>query len=203
MESVSIFSNGMKITERWLRQYRKWVDVLGVSCDSFDEETNLRIGRGTGENVKMLFRIRGWCRELEIKFKLNTVVLRWNWEEHMAGVVEELNPFRWKVFQVLPVGGENDATTTETELDKRKRSVKDVLIPDKQFRSFCKRHEHLSCFVPEPNDLMGSSYVIVDEFLRHLDKGNGEEKASASILEVGVERCLLKSIETCRRMRSV
>ncbi|EGP90894.1 uncharacterized protein MYCGRDRAFT_51997 [Zymoseptoria tritici IPO323] len=188
MESVSIISNGTKITENWLRRYGKFVDVLGVSCDSFDEATNLKIGRGTGENVKTLFKIREWCRELGIKFKLNTVVLRWNWEEDMVETIKQLDPFRWKVFQVLPVGGENDATATETELDKRKRSVKDVLITDEQFESFCKRHDHLECFVPESNDLMASSYVIVDEYLRFLDKGNGEEKASASILDVGVEK---------------
>lgn len=57
LESVSIIPNGTKITERWLEKYGKFVDVLGVSCDSFNEETNIEIGRGTGENVTQLFRI--------------------------------------------------------------------------------------------------------------------------------------------------
>ncbi|CAK4033675.1 related to Radical S-adenosyl methionine domain-containing 2 [Lecanosticta acicola] len=190
LESVSIISNGTKITQNWLQKNAKYIDVLGVSCDSFDEETNIQIGRGTGENVKMLFQIRKWCEEYNIKFKLNTVVLRWNWQEDMAGTIEQLRPFRWKVFQVLPVGGENDASKAETELDKRKRNVKDVLITDEQFASFCERHKHLDCFVPESNDLMASSYLIVDEYLRFLDKGSGDEKASSSILDVGVKKAL-------------
>ena len=64
LESVSIISNGTKITERWLQKHGKYIDVLGVSCDSFNETTNIEIGRGTGENVTQLFRIRDWCRNL-------------------------------------------------------------------------------------------------------------------------------------------
>lgn len=190
LESVSIISNGTKITEKWLKENAQYIDVLGVSCDSMDEETNIKIGRGTGENVQMLFRIRQWCRNLGIKFKLNTVVLSHNWEEDMAETIRALDPFRWKVFQVLPVEGENDAKEEETLLDKRKRNANSVLITDEQFAAFCDRHKHLSCFVPESNDLMASSYLIVDEFLRFLDKGNGVEKASASILDVGVQKAL-------------
>ncbi|CZT22212.1 related to Radical S-adenosyl methionine domain-containing protein 2 [Ramularia collo-cygni] len=186
LESVSIISNGTKITKKWLEKYGRYVDVLGVSCDSFNETTNIKIGRGTGENVKTLFLIRGWCREMGIKFKLNTVVLRWNWEEDMASTITLLDPFRWKVFQVLPVGGENDASTMETLLDQRKRNVRDVLVSKEQFGDFCRRHEHLDCFVPETNELMAKSYLILDEYLRFLDKGDGVERASASILEVGV-----------------
>lgn len=190
LESVSIISNGTKITQKWLEENGKYIDVLGVSCDSFDEETNIRIGRGTGNNGEMLFKIRKWCGELGIKFKLNTVVLLWNWEEDMADTIEKLDPFRWKVFQVLPVEGENDASEQETDLDKRKRNADKVLITDEQFAAFCDRHKHLKCFVPESNQLMASSYLIVDEYLRFLDKGSGKETASESILEVGVEKAM-------------
>lgn len=58
LESVSIITNGTKVTKRWMEKHGRWVDVMGVSCDSFDEETNKAIGRGTGENVTQLFRIR-------------------------------------------------------------------------------------------------------------------------------------------------
>ena len=188
LESVSIISNGTKIAERWLQKYGKYVDVLGVSCDSFNEETNIKVGRGTGENVPQLFQIRDWCRNLGIKFKLNTVVCAYNWEEDMATLVEQLDPFRWKCFQVLEVQDENDATSVDTELDKRKRNAKLFIISDEQFTLFCERHNHLSCFVPESNELMASSYLILDEYLCFLDKGNGREKQSSCILDVGVAK---------------
>jgi radical S-adenosyl methionine domain-containing protein 2 len=190
LESVSIITNGTKVTKAWLDKYGKFVDVMGLSCDSFNEKTNELIGRGTGENVQQLFRVRGWCRELNIKFKLNTVVCKLNWQEDMVATIQELQPFRWKCFQVLFVEDENDASTAETALDKRKRDARDLLITTEQWQSFCEKHQHLDAFVPDPNDLMASSYLILDEYMCFLDKGKGKEKQSQSILEVGVARAL-------------
>lgn len=190
LESVSIISNGTKITERWLAKHGKYVDVLGVSCDSFNEQTNIEIGRGTGENVTQLFRVRDWCLQFGIKFKLNTVICSFNWQEDMAATVERLDPFRWKCFQVLEVQDENDASAVETDLDKRKRNAKRFVITNDQFASFCAKHEHLECFVPESNELMASSYLILDEYLCFLDKGDGREKQSSCILDVGVKKAL-------------
>ncbi|KAI1100806.1 hypothetical protein F4804DRAFT_317796 [Jackrogersella minutella] len=191
LESVSIITNGTKVTKKWIEKHGRWVDVLGVSCDSFDEKTNISIGRGTGENVAQLFRIRDWCRQLGIKFKLNTVVCTLNWQEDMAGVVQQLDPFRWKVFQVLYVEGENDKEGKDaSSLSKRKRDAKKLLISDEQFQVFCNKHQHLECCIPEPNSVMASSYLLLDEFLCFLDKGGGVEKQSRSILEVGVQRAL-------------
>ena len=45
LESVSIISNGSKITEKWMSEYAYYLDIMGVSCDSFDVETNAKIGR--------------------------------------------------------------------------------------------------------------------------------------------------------------
>ncbi|KAK5636732.1 hypothetical protein RRF57_012444 [Xylaria bambusicola] len=190
LESVSIITNGTKVTKKWMEEYGRWVDVLGVSCDSFDEQTNIAIGRGTGNNVKQLFKIRDWCRELGIKFKLNTVICVYNWQEDMADMVQQLDPFRWKVFQVLYVEGENDSPDDQVSLSKRKRNAKKLLISDGQFKIFCDKHRHLASFVPEPNSVMASSYILLDEYLCFLDKGAGPEKQSRSILEVGVQKAL-------------
>lgn len=145
---------------------------MGVSCDSFDERTNELIGRGAGENVQQLFRIRGWCRELVL-----------NWQEDMAAIIQELQPFRWKCFKVLFIEDENDASTADTALDKRKRDARKLLISSEQFDEFYRNHQHLDAFVPEPNDLMASSYLILDEYLCFLDKGSGKERQSRSIRE--------------------
>ncbi|KAI1308516.1 hypothetical protein F5Y03DRAFT_350014 [Xylaria venustula] len=190
LEGVSIITNGTKVTRQWLVKNGRWVDVLGVSCDSFNEQTNIAIGRGTGENVTQLFRIRDWCRELGIKFKLNTVVCSHNWEEDMASIVTRLDPFRWKVFQVLFVEGENDAKEEDTRLNKRKRNARTLLISDEQYETFCDKHKHVRGFIPEPNSVMASSYLLIDEFFCFVDKGAGVEKQSRSILEVGVQQAL-------------
>ncbi|MCJ1359045.1 MAG: hypothetical protein MMC33_009045 [Icmadophila ericetorum] len=112
LDSVSIVTNGSLVDEKLLRRYGKFIDISAVSCDSFNEQTNIEIGRGSGDQVKKLFQIANWCKEFGIKFKLNTVVCRLNYMEDMNEILERLQPFRWKCFQVLLVAGENDSDKT-------------------------------------------------------------------------------------------
>ncbi|KAF9639935.1 putative radical s-adenosyl methionine domain-containing protein 2 protein [Lasiodiplodia theobromae] len=184
VESISIVSNGSKITEKWMRENCQWLDILAVSCDSFHAETNKKIGRGDdGGNVVRLFRIAEWCRKFGVKFKLNTVVNTYNWDEDMVANIERLAPFRWKVFQCLIVAGENDDET-------RKRDARTFLVTDEQWRTFCDRHKHLPCCVPEDNQTMAGSYLLLDEYMCFLDKGEGVMTKSESILKVGVKEAM-------------
>jgi radical S-adenosyl methionine domain-containing protein 2 len=73
---------------------------MGVSCDSFDVETNLKIGRsqnGKGVHTKKVFQVADWCKDRGIMFKLNSVIGLHNWEEDMNDGIDEIAPFRWKV----------------------------------------------------------------------------------------------------------
>ena len=53
---------------------------------------------------------------------------------------------------------------------------------------FCEGHKHHTCFVPESNDVMASSYLLLDQYLCFLNEGV-KEKAK-SILKIGVEEAL-------------
>ncbi|KAK6513061.1 hypothetical protein TWF506_009224 [Arthrobotrys conoides] len=184
LESISIISNGSKIREDWLEKHAKWLDILAVSCDSFNPETNKKIGRGSdGGNVTRLFQIAEWCRKYGIKFKLNTVVNIYNWDEDMTTQIQELAPFRWKVFQCLIVAGENDDETRKTDARK-------FLVTEEQWQTFCRRHKHLESYVPEDNKHMAGSYLLLDEYMCFLDKGEGMMTKSESILEVGVKEAM-------------
>ncbi|CAA9963431.1 hypothetical protein CFE70_006857 [Pyrenophora teres f. teres 0-1] len=184
VESISIVSNGDLIREKWMRENAKWLDILAISCDSFNAATNITIGRGEdGENVRRLREIAAWCRTYNVKFKLNTVVNKYNWNEDMVAEIQELAPFRWKVFQCLIVAGENESK-------ERLRDARDFLVTDEQWRTFCDRHKHLPCYVPEDNNSMASSYLLLDEYMRFLDKGEGMIKQSESLLEVGVMKAM-------------
>ncbi|KXX76765.1 Radical S-adenosyl methionine domain-containing protein 2 [Madurella mycetomatis] len=183
LESVSIVTNGSLVREDFLRRHAGELDILAVSCDSFDEDTNVKIGRGSGDQVRKLYAIAGWCRKYGVAFKINTVVNKLNVAEDMNGHIERLQPFRWKCFQVLIIEGENDSETGGTLRNGHK-----FTISDEEFEGFCKRHAGQECLVPEPNRLMAKSYLILDEYLRFLD-GAGKQP-SKSILEVGVEEAL-------------
>lgn len=164
LESVSVVTNGSKVTSEWLSEYGRYLDVMAVSCDSFHEETNIKIGRGEGTHLEMVRRLSRMCKKHGIKLKINTVVNRHNFKEDMNQQIQEIAPFRWKVFQVLLIEGENHSEETL-------RDVRSFLITDEEFNIFCDAHKHNEFFVPEPNDVMRSSYLLLDEYMRFMNKG--------------------------------
>ena len=100
LESTGVICNGSLVTEKWLDKYGQYLDILGVSCDSFDIETNFKIGRsqnGKGVHTKKVFQVANWCQDRGIMFKLNSVIGQYNWEEDMNYGIDEIAPFRWKV----------------------------------------------------------------------------------------------------------
>ncbi|NXP37315.1 RSAD2 protein, partial [Leiothrix lutea] len=99
LPSVSIVSNGSLIRKQWFQKYGEYLDILAISCDSFDEDVNVLIGRGQGKknHVENLHKLRQWCREYAVAFKINSVINRFNVEEDMNEQIKALNPVRWKV----------------------------------------------------------------------------------------------------------
>jgi radical S-adenosyl methionine domain-containing protein 2 len=181
LESVSIVTNGSLVKQAWIEQYGSWLDILAVSCDSFNEATNIKIGRGKGNHLECFKMLRELCDNAGIKFKVNTVVNRFNLSEDMSGPMKEIGPFRWKAFQVLVVPGENDSEATI-------RDARRFVIADDEFKAWCKRHENVESLVPEDNSLMRSSYLILDEHLRFLDHKRGSP--GKSILQGSVKEAM-------------
>ena len=106
LESLSVVSNGSLIKKKWLQKYAPYLNILTISCDSFDEKTNIEIGRGSGHQVEKMEQVAAWCTQYKVMFKMNTVVNKLKFKEDMNARFERLAPFRWKVFQVLLVAGE-------------------------------------------------------------------------------------------------
>ncbi|NXJ99485.1 RSAD2 protein, partial [Corythaixoides concolor] len=185
LPSVSIVSNGSLIRERWFQKYGEYLDILAISCDSFDEDVNVLIGRGQGKknHVENLHKLRQWCREYAVAFKINSVINRFNVEEDMNEQIKALNPVRWKVFQCLLIEGENSGEDALREAEK-------FVISDEDFERFLDRHKGVSCLVPESNQKMRDSYLILDEYMRFLNCRNGRKEPSKSILDVGVEEAI-------------
>ncbi|KAL4624034.1 hypothetical protein GN956_G18860 [Arapaima gigas] len=185
LPSVSIVSNGSMIKESWFKKYGEYLDILAISCDSFEEETNKLIGRtqGSKSHLDNLFKVRNWCRQYKVAFKINSVICSFNVEEDMRENIRQLNPVRWKVFQCLVIDGENAG---ESALRDAARFV----ISDEQFQAFLDCHSDIQCLVPESNQKMRDSYLILDEYMRFLDCTGGRKDPSRSILDVGVENAI-------------
>mmetsp|Transcript_3302 Transcript_3302/g.6857 ORF Transcript_3302/g.6857 Transcript_3302/m.6857 type:complete len:388 (-) Transcript_3302:423-1586(-) len=204
--AVSIISNASLIRPYWMKFYGEYVDVLGVSIDSFSPEINAQIGRGGGDSgeydhsdangrsnaknkhLDRALKVRQMCEEQDIIFKMNTVVCKLNWQEDMTEYVRKLQPKRWKCFQVLILEDENSGG--EDEL----RDARDLVVSREQFDAFAARHQESGLFddvlIPEPNDVMQNSYLLLDENMCFLDCSKGGKVPSESILDVGVEKAL-------------
>ncbi|KAF9221181.1 radical SAM enzyme [Gyrodon lividus] len=175
IEACSVVNNGSKVTEKWLDTYGQYLDVMAISCDSFDSETNIKQGRAeNGTSTTHIATV----------FK----VAHNNWEEDMNDQIEELAPFRWKVFQVLLLDSENTGAATGSLRDARH-----LTITREQFQAFLDRHASQKSLVPEDNESMKDSYLNLDEEMRFLDCQDGRKQPGRSLLKVGVQTALLDS----------
>lgn len=192
LESVTIVTNGSLVTEAWFAKYGQCLDILAVSCDSFDFDTNVHIGRQHRhkDHVESLRQVCDWCKVYGVLFKMNTVVNAFNKDEDMSEAIDSLQPItRWKIFKVLPVVGENTG-------DGGLRDVASFEVSQCDFEEFLDRHRRAGLeqiMVPEDNTKMRDSYLILDEYMRFLDCTNGNKEPSDSLLDVGVTAAMAKS----------
>jgi radical S-adenosyl methionine domain-containing protein 2 len=179
--TTALVTNGARL-ERVLQACPGALDWVGLSVDSADEEVQRRLGRGDGSYVAAAIAHFARLHALGIRTKLNTVVTALNWREDMSSLVRRVHPERWKVFQVLPIAGQNDGR------------VEPLLITRAEFEAFVARHAVLAADglgpVPEDNEAMTGSYLMVDPLGRFFDNVDGRLRYSRPILEVGVETAL-------------
>ena len=184
--TTSIVTNGSKITESYLDKLDGNLDWVGLSIDTLDGETQKRMGRtvrGTysiskGEYLKCVNAIR----RRGIRLKINTVVTSMNLGEDLTSFIKQTKPERWKVFQVLPVTGQNDDRIAE------------FVVSKPLFETYVKHCRSVEGngieVVPESNELMTASYSMVSPDGRFYDNAEGKHTYSAPILEVGVSEAL-------------
>ena len=78
LESTSVVCNGSKVTEKWLNEYGQYLDVIAISCDSFDSETNEKQGRRdtakAGDHIRNVKDVADLCKRHGIRVKINSVI---------------------------------------------------------------------------------------------------------------------------------
>ncbi len=175
--TTSIVSNGTGITPAFLDHVAGSLDTIGLSIDSAREDVEVALGRGRGCHVATIRKAIALIHALGIPLKLNTVVTRLNWEENISTLIEDLNPKRWKVFQVLRVDGCNAGR------------VDDLLVTREQFTAFVARHASLHP-VAEDEEFLTDSYLKIDPAGRFYQDIGNVRQYSASIFSVGVHTAI-------------
>ncbi len=181
--TTMIVTNGTGLTDDFLKKNRKYLDWIAISIDSLDTEVNKALGRAVA-GKRPLQKIDYITLTTKIKsfgygLKINTVITNLNKNEDLAEFILSAKPSRWKVLQALPIAGQND--------DK----IDDLKISASDFDSYLKRNlAASSIMVPEYNDEMKGSYVMVDPAGRFFDNSKGKHHYSDPILAVGGSKAL-------------
>lgn len=180
-----IVSNGSKLTDKFLKDNQKYLDWIAISVDSLKHETNIAIGRAILGNTSLqqnyYFDLADKINKYGYGFKVNTVVNQKNFNENMSDFIRYSKPKRWKIFQVLPMVGQNDF------------HIDDFKITEEQFQFFLNNHSDLhdlTKIVPENNSQMKGSYAMVDPAGRFYDNVKGTHNYSRPILEIGAEQAI-------------
>ena len=186
--TTCIVSNATGLTEEFLDEWGHLIDWVGLSIDASNDEIHAEIGRGMrgdlarqrSHHLELAKQVWASCTQRGIRMKLNTVVCKANLDDDMSALVMELKPERWKIFEVLPVEGQNDG------------DVDDMLLEEDEFNSWVERHKWVADegiqFVPESNELMRGSYAMLDALGRFYSNTEGGHTYGPSILDVGVMR---------------
>lgn len=185
--AVSLVTNGAKL-EPLLNDWAEWIDWVALSVDSSDDQVNFEVGR-TPKNrpyAQKMLELGDLVRHHGARLKCNTVVGQHNVGEDMHNYISRMNPERWKLFQALPIRGENDGV------------IEPLLVSADEFSAFVERHERLKTLgidiVPEDNNAMTNSYLMISpdgRFYWHI--ANGAERSlkyGPPILETGFDKAL-------------
>lgn len=184
--TTSIVTNGSRLTDQWLDNLNGKLDWIGLSIDTVDPEKLIRLGRAIAGKIPITeeryLDIIGNIKRHGIRLKINTVVNSVNWEEDFTRFIQLAQPERWKLFQVLRVEGQND------------ENIDDFTITSEQFEAYVERNRIVEndgiTVVPENNEAMTESYVMIDPAGRFFDNTQGFYNYSDPILKVGVVAAL-------------
>ncbi len=182
---TSLVTNGSLLKDETISHLRGVLDWVTISIDSVQAATLTAIGRLTAAMPASERDYLDLCQRLRdagFSLKINTVVGAANHREDLTGLIAAVRPKRWKLFQVLPVQGQNSG------------KVDPLLISAEQFAQFVERNGRVRELgidvVAEDNESMTGSYAMVDPAGRFFDAVGGGYTYSDSILEVGTAHAL-------------
>lgn len=183
--TTMIVTNGSKLSMEWIKTNHKNCDWITISIDSINKNTNLISGRAIGGKKPLsendYFHMTNLIKNHGVRLKLNTTVSAFNWKEDMSKFILTAKPERWKIFQALPIIGQND------------KNFHKCKIRIDQFDAFVKRHlsvQHHTEMIAENNDAMTESYLMIDPAGRFFDNSRGRYFYSRAICDVGWKKAL-------------
>jgi radical S-adenosyl methionine domain-containing protein 2 len=183
--TTMIVTNGSLLNDEFLLANRNYLDWIAISSDSLNQATNIALGRALGStkplSMEHYLTIVRKAKERGYGLKINTVVTSLNQNEDLSEFINLAKPERWKIMQVLPILGQNDAHIANLE------------ISNSQFQDYLNRNSYVDSeirVVSEYCNQMTGSYVMIDPAGRLFDNSNSKHNYSDPILQCGIYEAL-------------
>jgi radical S-adenosyl methionine domain-containing protein 2 len=176
---TSVVTNGFKLVASGLPPVFQTLELLGLSIDSLNHETNLRMGRSVGGKT---ISTADWMELFEqagsmgLPIKINTTVTAYNVHENLSNFMAKSAILRWKLLQGMIVKGQNERDRDEWEIYAH------------SFDNFARNNQlHGANPEIERESFMRGSYAMISPDGRFFDSVKSSHTYSQPILEVGIE----------------
>ena len=202
---ISIITNGSHLEN--IRPFAHLISQVGISIDSLDHETNMKIGRECGGKTICFDALRQKIEDLrkanpDIKIKLNTVVSKHNFNEVIVERFAELHIDKWKILRQRPFNGNSGVSDYQFYAFLRNnfnenlmqanvpKPHKDLLAAFIACEDIEKPNEPQQVIFVEDNDAMTESYLMVSPDGRLFQNGSDEYTYSNHLTEVSFANAL-------------
>jgi radical S-adenosyl methionine domain-containing protein 2 len=177
---TSIITNGSLITDAYLKKFNNCLDLVGVSIDSIDFDTNIKAGRALKKGLPLsesdYKSICNVIKNNKLLLKINTVVNQTNIDENISEFINEVKP---------KVEGQNDAGFDSMEISNFQY--------ENYLHSQLANIDEKGIVVPENSETIKGSYIMLDPNACLYESNDSKHNYStASILEIGVEQAMLQ-----------
>lgn len=168
---TSIETNGYYLMD-YLDSIASYIDTIGISVDSINDATNIKIGRAMSKRTlskKTIELIFNRIKALGIKSKLVLVASQFNMHEDFTNLLKNLRIDRLKILQMTIVCEVNDAANFAE-------------LTQLEFESFYQRYKEFNPIV-ETTEQIKESYLFINPRGELLTNSENKHKSVGSILE--------------------
>ena len=178
---ISIITNGSLLSKKHIDLWAGKVQILGISIDSLNRETNLKIGRANGSNTldtTNLIEILRYAKTNGFKLKVNTVISKLNTNEDIMDLYKAIDFDRIKLLQMRI----NKNCNEQSE---------NLRIEKNEFLEYCQKiQQAMSNVTIEPDEDLDSSYVIIDPYGNLVANHKNVHAKTGSIFENKLEELI-------------
>jgi len=194
---VSIITNASMLTKEHIDKWVDKVEMIGISIDSINSETNLLIGRcmsrGVVNNIDDIANVLQYAKNKGFLIKVNTVVSRLNIHEDLLEFYEKVQFDRIKLLQM------------RVNYNCNEQSI-EYGISQKEFAKYCEKVKHINGVIIELDVDLECSYIIIDPKGNFVTNKNQKHKIIGSILKDNLDELIMKAelnISTFRKRYQV